>query len=504
MGHGPAKALNPAALLVGEDCGAMAQAIQRQGMFIGGSWVEASTGRTFKTLNPATGEVLAEVAEGGPDDAARAVEVARRAFEDRAWRTMDPSKRGNLIHRLGGLLREHLEEFARLETMDVGKPLKESRADIAYAAWTLEYFSGLTDKIEGRTIPVPGDRLNYTRVEPLGVTAHIVPWNYPLVLAIRSVAPALAAGNTVVVKPSSLAPLTNLRMAQLALEAALPKGVYNVVTGPGATVGKALAGHRDVDSVTFTGSGPTGKEIMRAAADHVTPVTLELGGKCPNVVLPDADHEKALRGVMKGAFTNAGQMCWAGSRLLVHEDIHRDFTRQLAEMAGRIKVGSGLDEATEMGPLVSSDQVATTKEYVESGVEEGAKLLVGGEATGGGHGYFFRPTIFGAVAPDMRIAQEEIFGPVLSVLTFRDLEDAVRIANGTAYGLCAGLWTKRLDLAHRLAAQMEAGMVAINEYPVTFPMAPFGGFNESGLGSEQGVRAVHNYTRIKNITINLR
>ncbi len=484
----------------------MGSEVQHHGLYIGGGWTGGTGGRTFTSLDPATGKPLAEVTEASSEDVDRAVAAARGALEDEAWAHMDPSQRGRLLFRLGQLIREDLEGMARLETLDVGKPLKEAKGDVTYAAWTFEYFAGMADKLQGETIPVPGDRFDYTLVEPLGVTAHIVPWNYPIVLASRGIAPALAAGNAVVVKPSSLAPLTNLRLAELAGKAGLPKGVYNVITGSGPSVGSTLAAHPDVDGITFTGSAATGKEIMRRAADHVTPVILELGGKCPNIVFPDVEQDRALRGVLRGIFTNAGQMCWAGSRLLVQEEIHRDFVGKLAEQAGRMRVGSGLDDKTDMGPLVSDGQVHRVLEYIDIGKEEGAKLVAGGgrakgEAAGG---FYLQPTVFDDVTPDMRIAREEIFGPVLSVLAFGDLDEAVRIANGTEYGLCAGLWTRRLDIAHHAAARLQAGMVAVNEYPITFPQAPFGGYKESGIGHEQGMGAVYHYTRTKNVVMNLR
>jgi acyl-CoA reductase-like NAD-dependent aldehyde dehydrogenase len=479
------------------------EAPKRYGIFIDGSWSEPSSGRWFETLDPATGKPIGLIAEGDQWDVEAAVAAARRALEGKDWATMDPSQRGRILFRLGALLREHGDELARLECLDNGKPLKEAKGDVAYAAWTFEYFAGMADKVQGETIPVPGERFSYTRLEPLGVTAHVVPWNFPIALGARSIAPALAAGNTVVAKPSSLAPLTNLRMAEIGLQAGLPPGAYNVVTGPGETVGRALVSSPEVDGIAFTGSVESGKEVMRLAADGVTPVTLELGGKCPNIVLPDADLERALRGVLRGGFMNAGQMCWAGSRLLVNEGAHREFVGKLVERAKALKVGPGLDEATDMGPLVAEAQLQRVLGYVEGGISEGARLLTGGQRTGHG-GFFLEPCIFDEVGPEMKIAQEEIFGPVITVHSFRDVHEAVEIANGGRFGLCAGLWTRRLDLAHTIANQLEVGMVSVNEYPVTFPQLPFGGFKESGLGFEQGLRAVYNYSRTKAVTINLR
>lgn len=475
-------------------------------LFIEGTWVEAASGQTFPSYNPATNEVLAEVAAGGSADVDAAVEAARRALEGKEWAHMDPSERGRLLARIGGRIREEAESLARLESLDNGKTLKEAMGDVQYVARTWEYFAGLADKIEGKTIPVPGLRFDYTRVEPLGVTAHIVPWNYPLVLSSRGLAPALAAGNTAVVKPSSYAPLTNLRLAEIAGEEGLPAGVLNVVPGPGGETGRALTGHGGVDAITFTGSVETGREIMKAAAEHIVPVILELGGKCPNVVLEDADPDRALRGVLRGIFTNAGQMCWAGSRLLLHESLEDGFLRQLQARAASLAVGPGTEEGSQMGPLIAPAQEERVLGYVEKGKEEGATLLVGGEKVAEGDlakGNFVQPTVFAGVTPDMTIAREEIFGPILSVMPFSDLEEAVEVANAPGLGLCAGVWTRDLGRAHRLAAEIDAGVVSINEYPITFPQAPFGGFKESGIGHEQGLEAVYHYSRVKNVLVNL-
>jgi aldehyde dehydrogenase (NAD+) len=340
----------------------------------------------------------------------------------------------------------------------------------------------------------------------LGVTAHIVPWNYPLVLGSRGIAPALAAGNTVVVKPSSSAPLTNLKLAELAKEAGLPEGVYNVVSGSGRETGQALAGHAGIDSITFTGSVDTGRTIMRAAAEHIVPVILELGGKCPNVVLEDADLARAQRGALRGIFTNAGQMCWAGSRLLLPASVQEAFLKDFRTKAEGLVVGPGSAPESQMGPLVSPAQEEQVLQYVEIGQSEGATLLAGGEKIEEGDlakGNFVRPTVFTDVTPDMTIAKEEIFGPVLSVLTFDDEEEAVQMANDTGFGLCAGVWTQNLARAHRMAASLQAGIVSVNEFPITFPQTPFGGYKDSGIGREQGLDAVYHYSRVKNVLINL-
>ncbi|MFQ5985866.1 MAG: aldehyde dehydrogenase family protein, partial [Thermoplasmata archaeon] len=343
-------------------------------------------------------------------------------------------------------------------------------------------------------------------VEPLGVTAHIVPWNYPLVLGSRGISPALAAGNTAVVKPSSAAPLTNLRLAELAKEAGLPNGVLNVVSGSGRETGQALAGHPEIDGITFTGSVDTGRAIMRAAAEHIVPVILELGGKCPNVVMEDADLARAQRGAVRGIFTNAGQMCWAGSRLLLPASEQDAFLRELKAEADSLVVGPGSAKESQMGPLISPEQEGQVLKYIELGRAEGATLLAGGGKVEEGalaKGNFVRPTVFTEVTPDMTIAREEIFGPVLSVLAFEDEEEAIQIANDTGFGLCAGVWTRDLARAHRMAARLQAGIVSVNEYPITFPQTPFGGYKESGIGREQGLDAVYHYSRVKNVLINL-
>ncbi len=480
--------------------------IPLQGHFIGGKSLPAASGKTADVLDPATNRAVARVASGSREDVDAAVDAARKAFESPEWRELDPSKRGRLLFLLGQQIRDRFEELARLESLNVGKPLREAKGDVAYVYKLFEYYAGVADKIQGYTIPVPGARLDYTLREPLGVTAHIAPWNYPLLLACRGIAPALAAGNTVVLKPASLTPLTALKVAELAAAAGFPAGVVNVVTGPGGEVGEALARHRDVDSVTLTGSTETGKQLLKIVADRVTPAALELGGKNPQVVLPDAKLDKAVAGVHFGAFQNAGQMCWAGSKLLVHEDIARTFLEKLKERAAKTRIGPGLEEGVQMGPLVSREQAAGVSSAISEAMQKGAKPLVGGGKPTDAklqEGNFLLPTVFEEPPEETRVAREEVFGPVLAAWSFHDLDDAIAKANDTPYGLSAGVWTQDLGKAHTIARRLQAGMVSINEYPVTFPQTPFLGWKQSGLGQEQGVDAVLFYTHVKNVLVNL-
>ncbi len=403
-------------------------------------------------------------------------------------------------------IRERMDTIVETEVRDQGKPYREARADVYYAANTFDYYAGAADKLEGSTIPVPGDRLNYTLREPVGVTGHIIPWNYPFQLATRSIAPALAAGCSVVAKPASATSMSLLHLAEIAEDAGVPEGVLNIVTGRGSVVGEALASHGDVDALTLTGSTETGVRVMQAAAENITPVTLELGGKGPNIVFPDADLDRAVKGVAHGIFLNAGQMCWAGSRLLVPQDIHDDFVEDLASYAGKWPLGHGLEKGTRMGPLASASHRESVEDYIRQGEEEGATLALGGGRPKDADlqdGNFLEPTIFTDVTPEMTIAQEEIFGPVLSVIPFEDEAEALEVANGVEFGLYSGVWTSNLQRAHRFARDLEYGMVSVNEYPVTFPSTPFTGWKKSGVGSEQGLGALDHYTRVKNVNVNL-
>lgn len=472
-------------------------------LFIGGREVPSSKGDKTTLLNPANREVLATAAVGGAEEARQAVEEAERAFRS-GWAETDGAHRARVLFRLGQLLTERAEEFSRLETLNQGKPLRESKADVLFAARTLEYMAGLADKVQGDSIPVPGERMDYTVREPIGVTVHIAPWNYPLQLSVRSLAPALAAGNTAVLKPATLTPLTALAFARLAKEAGLPDGVLNVLVGPGREVGETLVEDPRVASVSFTGSLEVGKRIMELASRHVRPVTLELGGKSPNIVFADADLERAARGVLYGIFLNAGQMCWAGSRLIVQRSVQEAFLGKLTELARKLKIGPGWEPGVEMGPLVSEDQMERVLGYVEKGQSEGARLVTGGHravAPGLEKGNFVEPTIFADARSDMAISREEIFGPVLTSLAFETFEEAMALANDSTYGLFSGVWTKDLATAHRAARHIQAGMVSVNEYPVTFPQTPFGGYKQSGIGWEQGIHALDFYTRTKNVNV---
>ena len=464
------------------------------------------SGRNYPLFNPATGQVLAHVPKGDAEDVKAAVDAAQRAFDGKDWGKMDPSKRGRLLAKVAQLLRDRLAEFAKLETLNNGKPLGQAKGDIAMAARHFEYFAGLADKIQGSTIPVPGNRLDYTVKEPLGVTAHVVPWNYPLVMAARSIAPALAAGNTVVAKPASFTPLTLLKFAELCKQAGLPDGALNVVTGGGDEVGGTLVQHPAVRLTALTGSVETGMQVMELASNNLSRVILELGGKNPHIVFGDADLEKAAAAVLSGIFTNAGQMCWAGSRLLVEASVKADVMARIVDGANAMKLGDGLSPETAMGPLVADSHRRRVAGYIEIGVSEGASVASGGgvpEEEQLKAGYFYKPTILDDVTPDMKVAREEIFGPVLTVTTFEGQEDAVSKANDSEYGLWAGVWTRDLRRAHTVARELESGIVTVNEEPITFPQTPFGGFKNSGNSSEQGLDAVSAYLRVKNVSVNL-
>jgi aldehyde dehydrogenase (NAD+) len=474
-------------------------------LYIGGASVPAATGEHQTLFDPATNQPLARTAQGGREDARHAMESAEKAFASGWWAADDGGRRAKVLWRVAQRLEERAEEFARLETSNMGKTLKESRIDVGFVVRTFEYAAGLADKIQGETIPVPGPRLDFTLREPLGVTVHIAPWNYPLLLAMRSVAPALAAGNAAVLKPASLTPLTALAFARLAKEGGLPDGLLNVVVGPGAAVGEALVTDPRCRAVSFTGGVAAGRRIAELAASRVLPVTLELGGKGPVVVLPDADLDRAARGVALGIFGNAGQMCWAGSRLIAHASIAPALLERIGAIAGKYRLGPGLADGSEMGPLASSAHLASVLSFVEDARAGGAEIVAGGARVADpplAAGNFLRPTVLARLPGDARAWREEIFGPVLAASTFQDVDEAVRMANDTGYGLFASIWTKEFATAVPLARRLDSGMVAVNEAPITFPQTPFAGFKESGLGFEQGIDAVRAYTRRKNVLVN--
>jgi aldehyde dehydrogenase (NAD+) len=465
--------------------------------------VESLSGATFRTINPATEETLTEVAEGRAEDVDRAVKAARRAFSSGPWPSVSSADRGRLLWKIGDLLEERLAEIAGIETLDSGKTITEaSRVDVPLAADCFRYFAGFASKIEGETVPVRGPSFNYTLREPIGVIGQIIPWNFPLLLAAWKVAPALAAGNTVVLKPAEQTPLTALRLAAIAQDAGLPPGVLNVVPGYGPVAGAALVDHPGVDKIAFTGSTPVGQEIMRRAAGTLKRVTLELGGKSPNVVFADADLDAAVRGASTGIFYNKGEVCTAGSRLFLEEPLHDAFLDRLQAHTARLKQGDPLDPKTRLGPQVSEAQMRRVLSYVDKGKQEGARLVLGGSRAPG-RGFFVQPTIFDDVTPRMTIAREEIFGPVLSVMRFKDLDDVVRAANDTAYGLAAAVWTRDIKKAHRAARLLQAGTVWINTYGLYDSAMPFGGCKMSGFGRELGRHGLMEYTQTKSVWVDL-
>jgi betaine-aldehyde dehydrogenase len=476
-------------------------------LYIDGQWVDAESGKTFTTPNPATGQTLAEVAEGDKADIDKAVAAARRAFEGK-WSKMSARDRGRLIYKLAQLIESRSAELAAVETADNGKPIKETLyVDIPQVVENFEYFAGWATKIEGETIPVPGQMFNYTLREPVGVCGQIIPWNFPLLMAAWKLAPALAAGNTIVLKPAEQTPVGAMELAKLFEEAGFPEGVVNVVPGYGETAGAALASHPDIDKLAFTGSTEVGKLVAKAAADNLTKVSLELGGKAPNIVFADADMEQAVNGAMMGIFFNQGQVCCAGSRLFLDAKVKDEFLDRFKERAGRVKVGDPMDKETQMGPQVSEEQLNRIKGYVDIAKGEGAQVLAGGcpPSLEGDFqkGFFFQPTIFGEVKNDMRVAQEEIFGPVVSIITFENEDDLIKQANEIVYGLSAGIWTKDITRAHRFAKAVKAGVVWINTYNMFNAASPFGGYKQSGYGREMGKHALEMYTQVKSVWVDL-
>lgn len=475
-----------------------------QRLFIDGQWIEPSTGRYFKTINPATEESITEVAEADGSDVDRAVAAARKAFEGKAWSSMAAAQRGRILWKMADLLETRIDEFALLETLDAGKPLTESRnVDMAECIEVLRYYAGSATKITGETLPAKEASFVYTVREPIGVVAAITPWNFPLLLAVWKIAPALAAGNTVVHKPASWTPLTALKFAEICQEAGLPEGVLNVVTGPGVAVGRALATHPGIDKVSFTGETATGKSIMRDAADTLKKVSLELGGKSPNIVFADADLDAAARGATNGIFFNKGEVCCAGSRLFVEKAVHEALMERILARVKKMTVGDPLDKDTRMGPVISKTQLEKVERYIEIGRREGAKLVYGGNRPDQPKGYYLNPTVFDGVSNDMKIAREEIFGPVLATIPFEGMEEVVRKGNDSIYGLAAAVWTRDIKKAFHAAHALRAGTVWVNTYNMFDAAAPFGGTKQSGYGRELGQEALDLYTQVKTVWVDL-
>ncbi len=474
-------------------------------LYIGGEWTDADDGGTFEVENPARAEVVTEVAEGRAADIDRAVAAARHAFEDGEWASMSARQRGQLLWKLSQRLEERKKEFATVETLNNGKPLFESGIDMAMTIQTFEYYAGWATKIEGETIPVSvPSQFCYTLREPVGVVGAIVPWNFPLNLASWKVAPALAAGCTVVLKPATETPLTALLLADAAAEVGMPPGVLNVVPGRGSTAGEALVAHPGVDKIAFTGSTEVGVRIARVAAETVKRVTLELGGKSPNIVFADADLPIAAKGALTGIFYGKGEVCAAGSRLLVEKSAHEQLVDMVAEGADKLQVGDPFDKATRIGAVVSERQMETVLGYIEKGKQEGAEVVAGGGRADIGPGYFVRPTVFDGVTPEMTIAREEIFGPVLATLDFEDVEEAIERANDSMYGLAAAVWTRDIKKAHYVASRLKAGTVWINTYNLYDAASPFGGYKASGYGRDLGRHALEGYTQVKSVWVDLR
>ena len=478
--------------------------VKDQPLLIGGRWLDSVSGKTFPTVNPATGEVICQVAEGDKADVDQAVKAARKAFEEGPWPRMNASERGRLLNKLADAIEENKEELAKLESLDNGKPLRDAMgADLPLTIKCYRYYAGWADKIHGKTIPVEGDYFCYTRHEPVGVAGQIIPWNFPLLMQAWKFGPALAAGCTIVLKPAEQTPLTALRVAMLAQEVGIPDGVINVIPGYGPTAGAAISSHMDIDKVAFTGEYTTGQLVSEAAAkSNLKRVSLELGGKSPNVVFADADLDAAVEGAYVGLFFNQGQCCCAGSRLFVEEKVHDELVEKLVKKAKSQHVGDPFDPETTQGPQVSKEQCDRIMGLIESGKREGATLLTGGRRLGEA-GYFVEPTVFDNVTDNMRIAKEEIFGPVMNILKFKDADEVTRRGNQTFYGLAAAVWTRDIKKAHRMANSLRAGTVWINCYDVFDAAAPFGGFKMSGHGRELGEYALEQYTEVKTVYVNL-
>jgi acyl-CoA reductase-like NAD-dependent aldehyde dehydrogenase len=476
-------------------------------LLIDGKFVDAETGNMFETRNPATDEVLCQVQEGGKADIDKAVKAARKAFEHGKWRKITATQRANMMLKLADLVEKNADEFAQLETLDNGKPIKESRYfDIPAVVETFRYYAGWCTKLEGETISNNPDFFTYTLREPIGVVGQIIPWNFPLLMAAWKLGPALACGNTLILKPAEQTPLSALRLGELVLEAGFPEGVVNIVTGFGAnSAGEALSNHMDVDKIAFTGEDKTGREIVKASAGNLKRVSLELGGKAPNIVFADADIDAAVKGAIMGIFFNQGQVCCAGSRLFLDKKIHDEFMSKLTERVSKMRQGNGMDESTQIGPQVSREQQERVLKYIGIAKGEGAAVACGGDAPAGelSKGYFVKPTIFTGVHNDMRIAQEEVFGPVLSVIPFEGVDDVADQANKIAFGLSGAVWTSDVKKAHKLASRIKAGTVWVNTFNMLDVAVPFGGYKMSGYGRELGKHSIDLYTNIKSVWVNL-
>ena len=474
-------------------------------MFVDGEWRLAEDGATRELFNPSNGEKIATIAEAGAADAQAAIVAARRAFDEGPWRSLSAAERAALLFKVADAIDAHRDEFMRIDTLNNGKPLRETEYDAIDAANCFRYYAGLATKPHGQTFDVPAPSQTFTVREPIGVCGQIVPWNYPLLMATWKLAPALAAGNVCVLKPAELTPLSTIRLARLFEELEFPRGVLNIVTGPGATAGHAIAASTLVDKVAFTGGTKTGRSIMQAATSNLKKISLELGGKSPNVIFADADFDTAIDYALFGIFANAGQVCSAGSRLVIQRSLHDRFLERLVERAQKIRVGDGFDPQTEMGPIISPVHRERVEAYIAAGVEEGAKLLCGGERLGGelAGGNFIAPTIFAKTTPAMRIVAEEIFGPVLVVQTFDDEAEAIATANDTIYGLAGAVFTQDIAKAHRVIRKLRAGITWINTYHPTYNEAPWGGYKQSGIGRELGTYGYDAYTEVKQINVNL-
>lgn len=475
-------------------------------LIIDGQPVDAASGETFESTSPTDNAVIATVAKAGLEDVERAVRAARKAFDDGRWSKMPPIERSIRMRKVAQLLRERVDEIARLETLDCGKIIVESRGDVLNSANCIDYYANLTGHAYGETIPMNAPLLDYTVREPVGVCAQIIPWNFPILMAAWKIAPALAMGNSIILKPASNTPLTAVVLGELCIEAGIPDGVINVLPGPGAVIGAALCEHPDIDKVAFTGETETGRGILRQAASTIKRVSLELGGKSPNIVFPDADLDEAVNGSLFAIFTNAGQRCTARTRLFLHESIYDNFLSEFLNKAGQIRVGDPLEWNTQMGPVISRAQCERVLGFVEKARGEGADLALGGKRVDRDElasGNFIEPTIFAPVNNDMMIAQQEVFGPVLTVIPFREDSEVIELANNVIYGLAATIWTKDVGRAHRMAAAIRAGNVSINYPTVNPPEAPFGGFKQSGLGRELSQHALELYTEVKNVVVNL-